>query len=115
MKVPELTGALLNYWVAKAQGMNVYIKSGFCFIEETRTSYHPSENWEEGGEIIERNCIAIYRDEYRDASGRWAGYGATMPKTAGYASGSGPTHLIAAMRAFVASKFGDEVPDEVRP
>jgi hypothetical protein len=27
--------------------------------------------------------------------------------------GEGPTPLIAAMRAFVASKYGDEVPDEM--
>lgn len=127
MKTADLEGALLDYWVARATGMGCWdwsdgTKVTFAdwqkhhslhtrFTKHSMEAFRPSTDWAQGGPIIDRESISIYRDEYRDASGRWKGYGATMPRSSGGACGSGSTHLIAAMRAFVASKFGDEVPD----
>ena len=56
----------------------------------------------EAGPIIARERI-IWR--WHDGDICEAAAGRTHP----FAYGNGPTELIAAMRAFVASKFGDEI------
>ena len=82
--------------------------------------FHPSGDWKLAGLIIEREKIGVYWQH-----GIWvAGYGIHADDGAYYseetgsdpatiefdgATGCGPTLLIAAMRAFVASKFGEEV------
>lgn len=99
MRVAELEGALLDYWVAKAEGLIVDgIRHGGVVIGTTpdRYVYHPSTNWAHGGPIIERNLPAI----------GWNGYGLSFKPSI-----NGSTPLIAAMRSYVASKYGDEVPD----
>lgn len=121
MKVSELTGAKLDYWVAKADGLNLKIEQcgpAPSFEERWRminaaphapleTKYSPSSNWLDGGPIIERERIAT------KPSGdvEWI---AKIYKMAGdpllYAFGETP--LIAAMRAYVVSKFGEEVEDD---
>lgn len=63
----------------------------------------PSTDWEMGGPIIERERITVRADFSTEQPGEWA----AMCKAGGY--GEGPTFLIAAMRAYVASKLGDEV------
>ena len=60
----------------------------------------PSTAWEHGGPIIERERIAL---EFLD--GEWCAW-APGPQRA---DGRGPTPLIAAMRAYVASRFGESV------
>jgi hypothetical protein len=68
---------------------------------EQQRWFSPSTDWPQGGPIIDRENIT------------WDGQAATIcrhvngkyPKWSEY----GPTPLIAAMRAFVASKLGDEV------
>jgi hypothetical protein len=66
--------------------------------------YEYSSDWEDAGPIIERERIGFgwIGD---DNGAKWAArvYG-------GY-SYEGSTPLVAAMRAYVASKFGAEVPD----
>lgn len=114
MKTAELTGAKLDYWVARANGTDaadlridrgngrnladcVFYKSGYPF--------RPSTHWAHGGPIIERERISICEDN---------GYGWDAHVGAGAFYGiQCATPLLAAMRAYVASKFGDEVPDEV--
>jgi hypothetical protein len=97
MKVEELTGAQLNYWVAKAEGVSVnnWAKDG--------AFYQPSSLWITGGPIIEREKFYL---EW-DADGYWC---ASTPVTKIL---RGPTPLIAAMRAHVIGYFGETVPDEV--
>lgn len=104
MNVRELEGAKLHYWVAKANG-------GMTFDGP----FNPSTEWNEGGPIIERNNISLhppYTD--RPAIDEWLArcWGADDDKDRRqYASyEGGPTALIAAMRAFVAYKIGEEVP-----
>jgi hypothetical protein len=88
MKTSELTGAALDWAVAKCEG--------------TRAlwwEYSPSQKWEQAGPIIEREKIAIDFDG--DA---WCASDNRKP-LANY----GPTPLIAAMRCYVSSKLGDEI------
>lgn len=113
-QVSELEGALLDAAVAKAEGETQQPPgSGWDAAYST--------DWMEGGPIIERERIAIWHCNAE-------GWGALHPESVGlggfYPGGggagtaldvsdgdgiAGPTPLIAAMRAFVASKFGDEV------
>lgn len=107
-KTTDLTGALLDAAVAKADAPRLdaaipVILGGNPF------NYSPSADWAQGGHIIERERIGVLP---MTNSGDWhAGY---EPLTEnefdwGGASACGPTPLIAAMRAFVAHKLGDEV------
>lgn len=111
MKTAELEGAALDYWVARAEGLD---KTESLEIQIAQRSnepilvvggdmaYSPSAKWIHGGPLVEREGICIVRD---NASSPW---GAGIPDKS---FADGPTPLIAAMRAFVASKFGDEVED----
>ena len=96
VKVSELQGAALDWAVAECEQ----------FVED---EFEPSENWADGGPIIEReqlnlSCLGNNKWEV------WPNYG--MNDTT-YCKG--PTPLIAAMRCYVASKLGDEVevPDDL--
>ena len=120
MKTAELAGAQLDCWVA--QGMS-RLKSGGIHIDvmtatvltrvddETGKAelWAPSSNWSQGGPIIERERIELV-----NAYPEWAayGHGTASPRLKDAQGWRGPTPLVAAMRAYVASKFGDEVPDQ---
>lgn len=79
-----------------------------------RVDHHgsPSVDWEAGGPIIERERIAIAGpDEHEQDAEDWR---AAMPwrdedRVLRQIGARGPTPLIATMRAYVSSKFGDEV------
>lgn len=102
MKVSELEGAELDYWVAKAKGKINADNWNLWRNLRCGEEYNPSSDWDIGGPIIEDeqitvqctlNCPPVWRATSRRLKGNQAG----------------DTPLIAAMRAFVASKFGDEV------
>lgn len=126
MKVSELESPLLDYWVAICDEAwktahelypamtldptfkGVEIVGGVCTLipsnrfRQDLKPYDPSVSWWIGGLIIERERIelcptpgTLWRACTR-SSAIWT---------------YGQTPLIAAMRAFVASKFGEEVPD----
>ena len=117
MKTAELTGAALDWAVAKCEGVTVLPKMrGGCYVtldrgETVLLCY--STNWAQGGPIIERECIDVMFEgpewyaymRYEAADG----YNRTLQY-------DGPTPLIAAMRCYVASKLGDEVeiPEELK-
>lgn len=71
--------------------------------------YSPSTDWSKGGPIIEREMIELIHDrDWREDGefGRvWQGHDAA----GGFYDGDTP--LIAAMRSFVAAKFGHELPE----
>lgn len=106
MKTAELTGAQLDYWVAKAEGfMRPRIEDGVCVVDmPDGHPMQPSTNWAQGGPIIDRNDIQLggYGTsrfaEIRDDPHPWV-------------SMFGESSLIAAMRAKVASVYGDEAPE----
>lgn len=111
MKVADLKDAKLDMWVGKIEGENVVIgRRGLAawFVDEKgepgHERYSPSTDWSQGGPIIEREEIQV--GPGRDIDG-WTAY-----KTVCNLRQDGNTPLEAAMRCFVASKFGEEVPDE---
>jgi len=134
-KVAELSGALLDAAVAKAEGLQtVPAAVSFCYILMpfgTTKKYSPSRNWSDGGPIIERErivCWPVTRYEEPPNPKDWdierKGWAALHPESKGLGyympEGGildvgdrdgifGPTPLIAAMRAYVASKLGDWV------
>jgi hypothetical protein len=114
MKTSELTGAALDWAVAKCEfvGDLPFVNIG----GELRNKhdawwYHPSTNWAQGGPIIEREVITLIHP-------RWDGWTAhkydDRIEDESYTL-DGPTPLIAAMRCYVASKLGDdiEIPKEL--
>ncbi len=112
IKTSELTGAALDWAVAKAEGILDRIEleqiNGVwsVTIPDLGCIFEPSICWTQGGSIIEREGIELSR-----YAPQWAAYLGGLIKT----SGHGPTPLVAAMRCYVASKLGDEidVPEEL--
>ncbi|MEK9725822.1 MAG: phage protein NinX family protein [Rhodospirillaceae bacterium] len=136
-RVAELEGAQLDWAVAKAAGYDCAMNwAGTVDITQKSAqsmgipdslwcgayghgsvNFRPSEWWAHGGPIIERERISLweYDDCYAEvvAGNVFAAVGGVH----GWDDGTlvsndchtGPTRLIAAMRAFVASKLGDEV------
>lgn len=109
IKTSELTGAALDWAVAKCEG--AYAPSVDTDIDGTkRVNYggmYPewSTDWPQGGPIIEREelsrLVCYGTNEWECNNG---------PIFCG-----GQTPLVAAMRCYVASRLGDEVevPDEL--
>lgn len=63
-----LKGAELDYWVGKAESLNVVLRNGECLLDTGNPNplhrykgYSPSSNWAEGGQIIEKHRIGILR------------------------------------------------------
>ncbi|HDR9497017.1 TPA: DUF2591 family protein [Burkholderia cepacia] len=116
MKVSELTGIALDYFVCEAAGMLRMIPGT---MEEKLGGYSPSTNWRLGGPIIERMiesgefCVYEYNGIVTVSNHDPEGLPCKDPASENIAriEGQASTLLIAAMRAFVASKFGDEVDD----
>lgn len=78
------------------QWPNVGLVGKYAFVG------YPSSDWRDGGPIIEREKIELFH--HSSARGWIAKHGSNRSQ-----DGEGKTPLIAAMRAYVASKFGDEV------
>lgn len=68
--------------------------------------YEPSRNWEQGGPIIEREGISLM---FIGARGWSANFDQHFDEGSQDDPYTGPTPLIAAMRAYVCAKLGDEV------
>jgi hypothetical protein len=134
-KVSELEGALLDAAVAKAEGVRFVIESHMtnqprpaaCWrrmrggdIDFSGGPYAPSTSWYDGGPIIQRERIVPLSWKRPDGSIVWtAEVGALDSRYIAEFSGPdseltggepfAPTPLIAAMRALVAAKLGEEV------
>ena len=114
MKTNELTGAALDWAVAKCEGRVWELVESFIAYHDDDGEMLYSTDWAQGGPIIEREGISTRHSE-KDARGAWyAVLGPNRFLSPDY-EGSGPTPLIAAMRCYVASKLGDEVdvPEEL--
>jgi hypothetical protein len=121
IKVSELTGAALDWVVAKCEGWRLCDKHPPMLKHYHPNSAHTtrlyvedlpySTDWAQGGPIIEREEISISR-EFTSA---WAAWASAPIRDEAEAFGYGPTPLVAAMRCYVASKLGDEVevPEEL--
>lgn len=140
MKVAELSGVDLDYWVAKAMdlplrgdvwhGDGVFVGHGSGDL----SPFAPSTDWTAGGPLIESNQVFLSPPHSKHVSGGLAAgwrtendWTATVsarvrtyrePGDEGWVKdqgrvgrGAGATPLIAAMRAIVTSVYGREVPD----
>ena len=125
MKTSELTGAALDWAVAKCEGVDVNLDNLYdpptsagvvlrCGQDDGDDEYfyEPSTDWSQGGPIIESEIISVHPHSYQNkglnkTNAVWIGQighaHSGMPKH------HGPTPLIAAMRCYVASVLGDEV------
>jgi hypothetical protein len=124
MKTAELDGVLLDYWTARADGLEAKILrtgerlNGVRLENDTCAALTPGFDawwqpyhvtWFTVGPLIEREKLAVMFGKFGE---QW--HGMTMDKGVSHISHhiTGPTPLIAAMRAFIASRFGDTVPIE---
>lgn len=122
IKTAELEGHQLNYAVAIAEGyqtkgvvytwngqakFRIYKSSVPCEYEEKIFNF--AYDWSQGGEIIEREKIGI---GYSSDANTW---GASKTNIDKWAWGSDENPLVAAMRCYVASVFGDtvDIPESV--
>jgi hypothetical protein len=101
MKTSELTGAALDWAVAKCADLpypHVYDEQG-GIVEVS-----PSTDWAQGGPIIEREWISLFIN----GDDRWVA-------STGIKAAVADTPLVAVMRCYVASKLGDdiELPEEL--
>jgi hypothetical protein len=125
IKTSELTGAALNWAVAKCEDFNdgcaiirlwnnrvAKIIPGDYETSEVYTSYSPSTDWSQGGPIIDLEEILVGPSPFLSGDCA-AGIGSDWD-TCNHIQ-TGPTPLIAAMRCYVASKLGDEIeiPEEL--
>lgn len=124
IKTQDLIGAQLDWAVAKCEGVN--LEAFALYYEPTELGdldghgfpkFHYSTIWSQGGPIIERQEIELSKWgvdgwEARDTNYQFLN---TPQEHAVFVEGCGPTPLIAAMRCYCCSKFGDEVevPDEL--
>jgi len=113
IKTSELSGAALDWAVAKVEGKALV--DGCLFTkdpDDEQVLFSPSTNWSQGGPIIERKWLDItpWPNE-SDEELRWQCKQHDSIDCVAF----GPTPLIAAMRCYVASKLGDtvDVPDEL--
>ena len=128
IKTSDLTGAALDWAVAKAGGLleqTIMIGTQSCekVVLDTHgpvdmrsgTYFRPSIDWSQAGPIIERECISLRfvqtgPREIEVEAELWPDYSKSCSGRA-----TGPTAMIAAMRCLVDSKLGKEVdvPDEL--
>jgi hypothetical protein len=127
MKTSELTGAALDWAVAKSLGLHVTMTRGCWFVfdsdafsefrndynDDKLQSFRPSTDWAQGGPIIEREGISVLHTTMRPSHAWEASH---TPDEDLSVCEFGPTPLIAAMQCYVASKLGDEVdvPEELK-
>lgn len=116
IKTSELSGVALDWAVAQVAGVEVEMRydreltkvhdrHGIRLIESIRSIYSPSTYWSQGGPLIERFKVDIITE--RDCLvSAYANDDKYQPLTEDM---YGSDHLIAACRAIVSSKLGDEV------
>jgi len=118
MKTSELTGAALDWAVAKCEGATEEWRSGAPFlwdgvpcirIDGHDVNYRPSTSWLLAGPILEREEMGVQCIPAGTRKGWWALVTSRFHDRSSPDEIHGDTPLIAAMRCYVASKLGDEV------
>jgi len=102
MKTKELAGRTLDEWVARCQGEDPAKVRSLPY----------SRSWRDAGKIIEANGINLGPARGLDGSiVNWTAW-IWNQETGRRCERVGETPLIAAMRCFVESKLGTDLPDE---
>lgn len=132
MKISELTGGILDYWVAKAteEIHNLVIHNGRVAYEQKFdpeihchdscqdmmkcwTYYHPSSDWSQFGPLIEKYRVELNIGHTGNYS--WLAtifdYQTRDKNKLIIAKQRDMSPLVAACRCIVASKYGDTVDD----
>jgi hypothetical protein len=112
LKTSELTGAALDWAVAKCEGRREpELINNFHVAWYTWGNVHYSTSWSHGGPIIEKfgqeeSSFCLFFSPYDHVD-----YGRNRPWKAEFKGVSfwAETPLIAAMRCYVFSRLGDEV------
>ena len=106
IKTSELQGAALDWAVAKA-----------CNYEFNGHWFKPSTDWSQGGPLIAAHRVEFYAqiDEYTATVASENCQHCLECGCVIEGGVNGPSHLIAACRAIIAAKLGDEVdvPEEL--
>ena len=109
-KTSELEGDRLDVAVAKAEGWAEQEVAAMLKAGDAADRYFSAASWGLAGPIIARERIDLESPELEGDPWGAIAWGTKAQEPGGYcATASGPTPLIAAMRAYVASKFGEEV------
>ena len=118
MKTSELTGAALDWAVAKCEGkidrcgeVNRIGAQLWCWEDGERMRYAPSDCWAQAGPIIERERIEV---RYRVGVNLTASIDGKHEQSVPYRQPN--AQLTVAMRCYVASKLGDtiDIPEELK-
>lgn len=113
MQVTKLRGQLLDYWVGRAQGLDPHILPGSeskrLVVNDSTAQYgfrryEPSSDWSIAGRIIDSERISLVW-----AQDVWKAFNPQLGEQHAYTD---EFALVAAMRCYVASKFGELVPDQ---
>lgn len=117
MKTSELTGAALDWVVAKCEGEDYSPAVTYNGIGQESPPTNYSTDWAQGGPVIEREMKEFGFDLWSGAHVPTGQFAATYCRGVPDSYVYGPTPLIAAMRCYVASKLGEtvEVPEELKP
>jgi hypothetical protein len=112
IRVSELSGAALDWAVAKAEGIEstlTFYGKGLFYGERYIYEWNPSVNWSQGGPIIERERICV---DFL-LNGAWL----AVDRKSNSLMLHGPTLLIAAMRCYCCAKLGPviDIPEELCP
>ena len=118
MKTSDLTGAALDWAVARCEGKQVAkLSANGVYVEVLavdcdallgRDFFSPSVSWAQGGPIMER-IKGLIQKTWLDTSRPELQCECHIHNYEGDWIQFGPAPLIAAMRCYVASKLGDEV------
>jgi len=117
MKVSDLKGLELDFQVARAEDHKIVRSKNKIFIGRLPwlnyvfwghggTDYSPSTRWSQGGPIIEKE--GIFLAVATTNNGKPTLWSAEIPLSCDEFD-MGPTPLIAAMRVYIRSEFGDTV------
>lgn len=85
-------------------------------LDEPECYYHPSSDWAIAGEIIEKHKIhLLHSDDYKEGS-QWVASIARGDMVGWRILQHGKTPLLAAMKCYIKSNFGDsvEIPDDLK-
>ena len=115
LNTSSLIGPALDWAVAKCEGYST-IRCGagpsqfLAYIPPNKRSHYkwrPSTSWTQGGPIVEREGLTI--GKVCGSPNEWSAESFQDDGVRVKFLRYGPTPLVAAMRAFVASRLGDEV------